>query len=103
MEFLFPTVTSSRGGGISWRSPEYPLVAVARNGNEAAAALPHIWESVIRHLVRALCALEKTAEPQADPVTGILTQDHIAGSRLCMLRALTGESSPPDLPAKPVN
>ncbi len=103
MELLFPTVTSPRGGAISWRSLEYPAAAAPRNANEAAPALLHIWESVIRHVTKALCALEKTAEPKADPVSAILTQDHIAGPWLRTLRALTGEGSPPERPGKPVN
>jgi hypothetical protein len=77
MEFLFPLVTRPRGGAISWRSLEYPATAAPQNTNEAAPALSHIWESVIRHVTKALCALEKTAEPRADPVSAILTQDHI--------------------------
>jgi hypothetical protein len=98
MEFLFPTVTSPRGGAISWRSLEYPAAAAPQNANEAAPALPHIWESVIRHVTKALCALEKTAEPKADPVLAILTQDHIAGPWLRTLQVLCGENAPDALP-----
>jgi hypothetical protein len=100
MEFLFPTLSSSRGGGISWRSPEYPLAAAAQNGKQADPALPHLWESVIRHVVRALCALERSTQPLADPVMGILTQDHIAGPWLHTLRVLCGQDAPDALPQK---
>ncbi|MDQ6899512.1 MAG: hypothetical protein M3072_08395 [Candidatus Dormibacteraeota bacterium] len=96
-------MTSPRDGAIRWRSLEYPAAAAPQNTDEAAPALSHIWESVIRHVTKALCALEKTAEPKADPVSAILTQDHIAAPWLRTLRALTGEGSPPERPGSPVS
>jgi hypothetical protein len=55
---------------------------------------------VIRHVVRALAALEKASEPEADPVMAILTLDHIRGPWLRALVALTGEDEPDALPGK---
>ena len=66
-------------------------------------AVRHIWEAVIRHVERALCALEKVSQPEADPAMGILTQDHIAGPWLLTLHALTGEGQPPHVPTKRVS
>jgi hypothetical protein len=103
MEFLFPSVTSPRGGAISWRSLQYPAAAAPQNTSEATQALAHIWESVIRHVTKALCALETSAAPSADPVAAILTESHIAGPWLRTLRALTGEGSPPERPGNPVS
>ncbi len=99
MEFLFPTVTTPRGT-VSWSSPEYAQVAAPKGAGEADPDLRHVWESVIRHVVRALAALEKASEPEADPVMAILTLDHIRGPWLRALDALTGEDEPDALPGK---
>lgn len=96
LEYLFPTMASPRGA-VAWRSPEYPLVAPAKDANEASPALRHIWEAVVRHVARALCSLEKAAQPEADPTAGILLQDHLTGPWLRTLWPLTGQAQPPAL------
>jgi hypothetical protein len=99
LEFLFPTIAGPRGA-VTWRSPQYPHVAAITNGDESDAGLVYVWESVLRHVTRALCALEETGQPTATAVMGVLTQDHIAGPWLRTLRRLTGEDEPSDLPTK---
>jgi hypothetical protein len=99
LEFVFPPITASRGGVVSWRSPQYGEAVDRVAAGEDAACTRHVWESVIRHVTRALCALEKAASTD-DPIVGILTQDHITGPWLRTLRFLTGEAQPPDLPRK---
>jgi hypothetical protein len=98
LEFLFPAVAASRGAAVSWRSPQYAEAAERAAAGEDAASIRHTWESVIRHVTRALCALERAATTD-DPLVGILTQDHIAGPWLRTLRVLVGEAAP-DLPRK---
>jgi hypothetical protein len=77
--------------------PSTPRIAGPKDANEASTPVPHIWESVIRHVARALCALERAAQPEADPTAGILLQDHLTGPWLRTLRALTGQTPPTGL------
>ena len=62
------------------------------------SARPVTWEPVIRHVAVALCALELTAAPHADPVLRIRTEAELTGSWLRTLRLLTGEETA-DLPS----
>lgn len=89
MEFLFPSVNSAQGAA-SWRSSRYPALA-------GKPELAPVWEAVIRHLMVALDAIERSARPDADPSYRMLIQDQIRGSWLSTLRSLAGES-PAQLP-----
>jgi hypothetical protein len=52
-----------------------------------------VWEPTLRHVTVALCAIEQTSVPGADPVLRIRTQDELATSWLQTLRRLTGAES----------
>ncbi|MBJ7605365.1 MAG: hypothetical protein JF885_03505 [Candidatus Dormibacteraeota bacterium] len=98
LEFLFPVASGPRGA-VTWRSPQYPQVAGA-TASEGNGDLSYIWGTVIRHVTRALCALEEASQPGSTAVMGILTQDHITGPWLRTLRGLVGERPPDALPTK---
>jgi hypothetical protein len=106
MAFLFPPVRQNGRVVAEWHAPEYPRWAlyVARSEEHVieatAPARPALWEPVIRHVVVALCALEQTSIPGADPVLLIRTENEVASSWLRTLRRLTGEDAA-DLPDAP--
>jgi hypothetical protein len=90
MEFLFPTVTTSKGA-VTWRSLSYPIAA--EQPAEAELPLAPAWEATIRHLVTALCALESSSEPKASANHRILTEQQIRGPWRETLLAIVGEGS----------
>lgn len=49
-----------------------------------------MWEPVVRHVAKALSALEIASAPGADPVLRIRTEDDVAGAWLRTLRRQTG-------------
>jgi hypothetical protein len=106
MAFLFPPVRD-RGGRVvaEWHSPYYADHArseweFGRTGGEVApgSARPAVWEPVVRHVAVALCVLEQTALPGADPLLRIRAEDDITAGWLRTLHRLTG-SDAPELPA----
>jgi hypothetical protein len=95
MTFLFPPM--SRGTAIvTWRSPTYGELAGLEQATEAAAGpvRAQVWEPVIRHLTEALCALEATGKPSADPYLRIRAKAEIVNSWADILRNLLGETAP---------
>lgn len=90
LTYLFPAVEGD-SGGITWRSPAYPE-------HQPDAWTAAMWEPVLRHVARALCALESTLQRGADPFTTIRIMDEISGGPwLATLRHITGEERPPAL------
>jgi hypothetical protein len=71
MNYLFPAIrTEDRR--VGWRSIEYPTAAARAWTSERRRSSYHdglaAWEAVIRHVVEALCSLERTGnDPFADP------------------------------------
>lgn len=109
MTFLFPPFRDARGGLIAdWRNAEYPALAwqewearrARKELNEGTPppARPYAWEPTLRHVVRALCALEQASGPGADPTYGIRVEEELTGPWLRTLRHVTGETAPPELP-----
>jgi hypothetical protein len=95
MTFLFPPI--SRGTAIvTWRSPNYGELARLEEATEvvAGALRAQVWEPVIRHLTEALCALEATGKPSADPYLRIRAKAEIVNSWADILRNLLGETAP---------
>jgi hypothetical protein len=109
MAFVFPPVRDPTGRVLAeWHSPHYadhsarePVIGGHSAGPTGAGqARAAVWEPVVRHVAVALCALEITALPGADPLLRIRAEDEIAGAWLRTLRRLTG-SEVPALPASP--
>lgn len=103
LTFLFPPVRRNGLPPAEWQAPDYPFhvrrEAQTDRGTAVAtaSARPEVWEPVVRHVVVALCALEQTAAPGADPVLCIRTEDELATTWLRTLRRLTGDE-PAELP-----
>jgi hypothetical protein len=103
LTFLFPPVRLNGRPAAEWGAPDYPHYARREAQTEhraavaTASARPEVWEPVIRHVVVALCALERTAAPGSDPVLRIRTEDELTTSWLRTLRRLTGDE-PAELP-----
>src|SRR5262249_14002952 len=94
MTFLFPPIL--RGTAVvTWRSSNYGELGGLEEVTEAAVPMrAHVWEPVIRHLTEALCALEATGRPSADPYLRIRTKAEIVNSWADILRNLLGETAP---------
>jgi hypothetical protein len=112
LNHLFPAVLD-RGGRVlaEWSSPFYPDHArraweAAQSGDRLAESgatsdRAGVWEPVVRHVAAALCALEMTATPGADPLLRFRVEDELAGGWLRTLHRLTGTEAAdlPDLPS----
>jgi hypothetical protein len=95
MTFLFPPILRGTAN-VTWRSPNYGELAGLEEATVVAAgpARAQVWEPVIRHLTEALCALEATGKPNADPYLRIRTKAEIVNSWADILRNLLGETAP---------
>jgi hypothetical protein len=101
LEHLFPAID-----GVTWRSPDYRTAAEECVSSAPRSSLPNnpgraqAWEPVLRHVVRALAALETTEESGADPFHAMRVHDEISGPWVAVLRHLLGRSLPElhDLP-----
>jgi len=95
MTFLFPPMLRGTAT-VTWRSPTYGELAGLEEASEGAAgpARAQVWEPVIRHLTEALCALEATGKPGADPYLRIRAKLEIVNSWADILRNLLGETAP---------
>lgn len=102
LEFLFPTLRGPRRA-VTWRSPNYPTTAEGRYQDEGGRPLKPAWESVIRHVVLAMTALEEARKASLL----ISVEDQIRHGWLSTLLSLVGEAPPgnsasPRLPLKPL-
>ncbi len=105
MALLFPSTD-----GVTWRELVYPATAVANavrvrpgkrsqpstfseRADELTDARAQVWEPVIRHVARALAALEATERPDADAYRALQVQAEITGPWVGILRQLLGPSS----------
>jgi len=98
---LFPAIREQAGAVAEWHSREYPAHAKRHWQHHAASSgiateiavgcqAAAMWEPVVRHVAKALSALEITSAPGADPILCIRAEDDIAGAWLRTLRRLTG-------------
>lgn len=107
MAFLFPDLVDQAGTTVTWRSLDYPHWAriacehASRTATQGTSALKpeptrpiraEVWEPVVRHVVLALCSLEETGKPDADPLLKMRTISEIRGVWLRSLGALIGHS-----------
>lgn len=97
LELLFPPVVSD-GTRCTWRSAAYPDAA-GRDGDRGrravhSAARADVWEPVIRHVVEALCLLERTGQPGADPYLRLRAEAEISGPWARILLYLVGQEAP---------
>ncbi len=102
LEFLFPAVATT-GGVVTWRSTDYPAAVEAARGPQAEDSLPFrpTWERVIRHVVKALDALERSQSGGAgDPQQAMIIEDQLTHGWLVILKNLVGEGHPAALPEK---
>jgi hypothetical protein len=107
MTMLFPPVHQNGHIVAEWNSLAYPTQVVrgsqrdqSRKDSQVLAGSvtrAAVWEPILRHVTVALCAIEQSSVPGADPVLRIRTQDELATSWLRTLRRLTG-AEPAELP-----
>jgi hypothetical protein len=100
LTLLFPPLQRGDRVVVTWRSVDYVAIATGQAQPKAtgSAALADAWEPVIRHVAEALCALERTGEPGADPYLRLRAEDELSGPWLRILLQLIGQRSPEDLP-----
>ena len=88
---------------MTWRSPDYPVAARREDAGvdvgSRTLARAQVWEPVLRHVAEALCALESTSQPGADPYLRLRAEAEIAGPWARILRYLVGEEEP-ELPRR---
>jgi len=111
MAYLFPPVPGEGGRSVPWHSCEYPRQARAA-WNAGATALPRqravrseVWEPVVRHVARALTALETTSQVAGDAYTHLRVESEIRSEWMRTLGGMLGEgiSQRPDhLPRAPL-
>ena len=104
---LFPPVHQNGHIVAEWNSLAYPNQVIRGSQRDQSRQQPQgpagsvtraaVWEPILRHVTVALCAIEETSVPGADPVLRIRLQDELAISWLRTLRRLTG-AEPADLP-----
>jgi hypothetical protein len=87
MGYLFPDLKGERGQSVPWHSREYPRLArVAWSHALAGSPLrqrPHraeVWEPVVRHVARALTALETTSQAPSDAYAHLRSRPRSAAS-----------------------
>ena len=107
MTMLFPPVHQNGHIVAEWNSLEYPNQLLHDSQGDKSRQQPQcaagsvtraaVWEPILRHVAVALCAIEQTSVPGADPVLRMRTQDELAIGWLRTLRRLTG-AEPADLP-----
>ncbi len=101
MQLLFPAVDR-----VTWRSAMYPVAAAAgavpdhlEKRSQAATfsgrsdVCGQVWEPVIRHVARALSALEASERPDTDAYRAVQVQAEIMGPWVSILRQVAGPSS----------
>jgi len=97
MTYLFPPVACT-GITLTWRSIDYPAAAKrvdkSADGATWTSARADVWEPVIRHVAEALCALEATGQPGADPYLRMRAEAEIVGPWVRILRYLVGDEEP---------
>jgi hypothetical protein len=114
MRYLFPDVTDERGVAVTWHSPEYGRHARRAWQNAGARSPLHrrpvraeVWEPVVRHVARALTALETTSQDPADAYTHLRVEAEIRGEWMRTLGVMLGTGSgaikrPEQLPREPL-
>jgi hypothetical protein len=92
MARLFPPL-----GEVNWRSPSYPQALAANPARPAdVPRLPargHVWESVMRHVALALCALEDTGTGASSPHLRLEALTRITSTWVSVLHTLVGDGS----------
>ncbi len=112
MRYLFPDLKDEQGHPVPWHSCEYPRLAhLAWSKASAGSPLrqrPHraeVWEPVVRHVARALTALETTRQTPSDAYAHLRVEAEIRGEWLQTLGVIlgTGPTQRPDhLPREPL-
>jgi hypothetical protein len=112
MGYLFPAVTDPRGQLVPWHSCEYGHQARAARNNSRANSVLHqrpvraeVWEPVVRHVARALTALEMTSQAPDDAYAHLRVQAEIRGEWMRTLAAIVGAGiaqRPGHLPRDPL-
>jgi hypothetical protein len=112
MGYLFPALTHQHGEPVYWDSQAYPRLA-REAWNNASTGSPlrqrplraEVWEPVVRHVARALTALEVTSQTPGDAHTHLRVEAEIRGDWMRTLGAMLGLGVPqrPDhLPRDPL-
>jgi hypothetical protein len=112
MRYLFPDLRDDSGEVVPWRSSAYPrhvrLTWESTGPRSALRQRPvraEVWEPVIRHVARALTALETTSQAPGDAYTHLRVEAEIRGEWMRTLGALLGEEGgqrPDHLPRDPL-
>jgi hypothetical protein len=77
LTYLFPPAR-----GVAWRSPDYPRTAAEEEGQDerAPSVRAQVWNPVLRHVAKALRALEETSSASTDPQLRLEAEARITGS-----------------------
>lgn len=112
MRYLFPDLRDEGGEVVPWRSPAYPRHAWlawenagSRSSLRQRPMRAAVWEPVIRHVARALTALETTSQAHGDAYTHLRVEAEIRGEWMRTLGAMLGEGGgqrPDHLPRDPI-
>lgn len=98
LSYLFPDIPNEQARPIPWHSPAYGEHA-RRAWEQATVASPmrqrpvraEAWEPVLRHIARALTALETTSQCPDDAYTHLRVESEIRGEWMRTLAAILGE------------
>jgi hypothetical protein len=100
MRYLFPDLVDDEGSPVPWHSPEYRRYArlawdhtSPRPPSAQRPVRAEVWEPVVRHVARALSALETTSQAPGDAYTHLRVQAEIRGEWMRTLGAMLGEGS----------
>jgi hypothetical protein len=98
LTYLFPPI-----GSVTWRSPAYARAAAdkARQGGQEDALWSlrvQAWYPVLRHVAKALCALEETSAARTDPQLRLEAEARLTGSWVQVLGNLVGDRQTGRLP-----
>jgi hypothetical protein len=111
LTYLFPPIPDARGRSVPWHTTGYPRHAhAAWTVNSAASrrkrpVRAEVWEPVVRHVARALTALETTSQTPGDAYTHLRVEAEIRGEWMRTLGAIIGEDGaqrPDQLPRLPL-
>jgi hypothetical protein len=98
LTYLFPPAR-----GVTWRSPDYPRAAAEEDrqsgqDDRSPSVRAQVWNPVLRHVAKALRALEDTSAASTDPQLRLEAEARITGSWVLVLGNLVGHRQTARLP-----
>jgi hypothetical protein len=94
LTYLFPPAR-----GTTWRSADYPRAAAEEDQDGRSPSVrAQVWDPVLRHVAKALRALEETSAAGTDPQLRLEAEARITGSWVRVLGNLVGQHQTERLP-----